>query len=317
MGIGIGRRVGTTAASLALTAGMVLGAMPSTAYATTAKELSTELKAAQDAYDAATDDVDRLKDEIDAADKRIATITKNLPDRRTAAAETMKSLYKETSIHNLHMEIVLNSDNIEQVMEQLTALETLQDTSFGQINALTNEMAGHAADNVTRKEELEQARATAEKQEETVEELEARLDRVKNAPPSIEGCEPIDWSLSDDEIIAEWAPRIDAYLEGHGLEGQGETFVKAAIKYGVDPRLSVAISNTESTRGDFEFRSFNSWGWMTSTTFSSYAESIPAHVKYLAGPLYHGQLNAQTAQTYCPPTWDSWLANTLSAAQAI
>lgn len=312
------RRIGNGMLAMLATASMIGAtvAPAATAYAATEEEISAQLADAQGTLDQAEADVKQLETDIKESEDRITQITKQLPERRESAADTMKALYKEMSTHNLHLDIILNSDNVEQVMEQLTALEDVQSTSFGQINSLTNEVAQNASDNVERKEQLEVAKQTVEEQTENVASIKTRLKRVKNAPPAIEGCEPIDWSASDEEIVAKWAPRIDAYLKGHGLEGQGETFVRAGIKYGVDPRFSAAISNTESTRGDFCFASHNAWGWM-GQSFSNWKEAIYAHSKYLTCNYYHARLDAQTAQTYCPPTWDSWLANTLSAAQSI
>lgn len=312
----IARGATRAAASMAVAAGMVLATAPTPAYAKTEAEVSEELSYAKSELEAATANKKRLETEIDEAEQRITSITKALPDRREAAADTMRNLYKEMSIHNLQLDIILNSDNIEDVMDHLDALESIQATSFGQINGLSMEMAQCASDNVSRKEELETAKATVEKKTEEVASLERTLERIKNAPPAIEGCEPIDWSMSDEEIVAEWAPRIDAYLKGHGLEGHGEDFVRAGIKYGVDPRFSAAISNTESTRGDFVFASCNAWGFM-GHSWDNWHDAIYDHTKYLSSSLYNGKLNAQTAQTYCPPTWQSWLSNTLSAAQSI
>ncbi len=60
-----------------------------------------------------------------------------------------------------------------------------------------------------------------------------------------------------EEAIA----RIDAYLAGSPLEGQGVTFATAAWNNGVDPRWSPAISNTESSKGLYCSGSCNAWGW--------------------------------------------------------
>ena len=70
-----------------------------------------------------------------------------------------------------------------------------------------------------------------------------------------------DWSQSKEEFVAEWAPRLDAYLQGSPLYGQGENFAKSAWKYCIDPRWSAAISCTESSRGSICIRPHNAWGW--------------------------------------------------------
>ena len=312
---GIGRR--TIAVAIAVSIARTLVPM-TIASATTDDSLGGQLEQAREELSQASSDIEKLEGEIQEAEGRIVEITKQLPERRTSAADTMKTLYKEMSTHNLHLGIIMNSDSIQQMMDQLIALEDVQNESFGQINNLTSEMARCAEENVRRNERLEIVRADLPEMESRVSELEDRMERIRNAPPALDGCEPIDWSMSDEEIIAEWAPRIDAYLKGYPLEGYGETFVKAGIKYGVDPRFSVAISNTESTRGLYCFSPYNAWGWMSMAgRFSSWEEAIYAHSEYLTCDYYHARLDAQTAQTYCPPTWQSWLENTLNAARSI
>ena len=116
---------------------------------------------------------------------------------------------------------------------------------------------------------------------------------------------------SDREaFVAEWAPRIDAYLAGSPLAGQGSTFAEAAWEYGCDPRLSPAISMVESSQGRHCFLPHNAWGW-GSSSWGSWEEAIWAHVAGLAAG-YGGQLTYAGAQKYCPPNADAWYASVLA-----
>ena len=116
---------------------------------------------------------------------------------------------------------------------------------------------------------------------------------------------------SDREaFVAEWAPRIDAYLAGSPLAGQGSTFAEAAWEYGCDPRLSPAISMVESSQGRHCFLPHNAWGW-GSSSWGSWEEAIWAHVAGLAAG-YGGQLTYAGAQKYCPPNADVWYASVLA-----
>lgn len=127
----------------------------------------------------------------------------------------------------------------------------------------------------------------------------------------------VDWSVGKDAFIAEWTERIDDYLAGSELEGQGATFAAAAWEYGVDPRWSPAIANTESSRGKNCFESYNAWGWMDdSVSWSSWEEAIYAHVEGLAEG-YGYSLTLSAAKTYCPPTYESWFSKTLGAMKTI
>ncbi len=127
-----------------------------------------------------------------------------------------------------------------------------------------------------------------------------------------------DWFASRDDFIAHWAARIDAYLAGSPLEGQGANFAQAAWKYNVDPRWSPAISNTESSKGRACIRPHNAWGWGAADSdpyglafeWSSWEEAIDAHVKGLSEG-YGYTISIMNARTYCPPNWQSWYNNTL------
>lgn len=127
-----------------------------------------------------------------------------------------------------------------------------------------------------------------------------------------------DWSQSKEEFVAEWGPRIDAYLAGSPLYGQGDNFAKSAWKYCIDPRWSAAISNTESSKGAICIRPHNAWGWGAADSdpynlaseWGSWEEAIDAHAAGLANG-YGYTITMRGAQAYCPYTWQNWYNNTL------
>lgn len=121
------------------------------------------------------------------------------------------------------------------------------------------------------------------------------------APPSSDGA---DWSSDRDSFISHWGARIDSYLGGSPLSGQGRTFAAAAWDYGVDPRWSPAISCIESSKGAYCFRSYNAWGW-GSVSWSSWEEAIYGHVGGLSRG-YGYTISVAAAQKYCPPNWAFW-----------
>ena len=128
----------------------------------------------------------------------------------------------------------------------------------------------------------------------------------------------VDWHADRDEFIAEWSARIDAYLAGSPLEGQGANFAASAWKHGIDPRWSPAISNTESSKGAFCIRPHNAWGWGAADSdpyglaseWESWEEAIDAHVAGLADG-YGYTISMAKAQKYCS-SWSSWYNNTLA-----
>ena len=124
-----------------------------------------------------------------------------------------------------------------------------------------------------------------------------------------------DWTSDQAAFINEWSARIDGYLAGSPLSGQGVTFAKAAWDYGVDPRWSPAIAFTESSLGANCFNPHNAWGW-GSASWGSWEEAIPEHVAGLARG-YGYTISIEAAQKYCPPNWEAWYNRTLEQMNAI
>lgn len=125
----------------------------------------------------------------------------------------------------------------------------------------------------------------------------------------------VDFTVGKDVFLETWGTRIDAYLAGSPLSGKGRVFAEAAFEYGVDPRWSPAISNTESTKGRNCFRSHNAWGWMGSS-WNNWDDAIWAHVKGLADG-YGYTISVQAAMKYCPPTYESWYEKTINQMNLI
>ncbi len=113
-----------------------------------------------------------------------------------------------------------------------------------------------------------------------------------------------------EAFISEWTQRIDAYLAGSPLAGYGYAFAEAACDYGVDPRWSPAISNTESSKGAVCFLPHNAWGW-GQASWPDWDTAIRAHVRGLAQG-YGYTISQAAAQKYCPPTWQDWYIATAS-----
>ena len=124
-----------------------------------------------------------------------------------------------------------------------------------------------------------------------------------------------DWTSDQAAFINDWSARIDAYLAGSPMAGQGATFAKAAWDYGVDPRWSPAIAFTESSLGANCFLPHNAWGW-GSASWGSWEEAIPAHVAGLARG-YGYTISIEGAQKYCPPNWEAWYNRTLEQMNMI
>lgn len=125
----------------------------------------------------------------------------------------------------------------------------------------------------------------------------------------------VNWDVTKEQFVSEWTRRIDLYLSGTALSGYGRNFAEAAWTYGVDPRFSPAISNTESTNGKYCFLPHNAWGW-GDVSWDSWEEAIDAHVRGLSQG-YGYTLTAAGARKYCPPNWENWYNNTASQMNMI
>ncbi len=141
---------------------------------------------------------------------------------------------------------------------------------------------------------------------------------VSEEPSSVEGsvdAESVDWSADKKAFVNQWTGRIDDYLAGSALAGQGEAFAEAAWDYGVDPRWSPAIAYVESSLGSYCFRPHNAWGW-GSSSWGSWEEAINAHVSGLARR-YGSTLTLSAAQMYCPPSYTDWYNKVLNQMNQI
>lgn len=107
-----------------------------------------------------------------------------------------------------------------------------------------------------------------------------------------------------DEFVRTWAPRIDAFNEGHPLEGYGDVFAAAAYDHGIDPRYSPAIARVESGSGDHCFLPHNAWGW-GSESWPDWDTAIRAHVEGLSWG-YGPTLSYEDARRYNPETTAEW-----------
>ena len=206
--------------------------------------------------------------------------------------------------------------------EKIRAEDALKDAQEAREEAQRKALEAAAAEQKAAEEAAAKA-AEAEKEEAAAKEKEADEPKEEEqSKPSDSGSQEveapsdsIDWSTDKQAFVSEWTPRIDAYLAGSPLAGQGKAFAEAAWNYGVDPRWSPAISYTESSKGAACFASHNAWGW-GSSSWSSWEEAIDAHVRGLARG-YGYTISVEAAKKYCPPNWEHWYNTTLAQMEMI
>ena len=305
-------------------------------------EISEEQAAVEQTAAAYNDAVARVA-ELDAQiadnEARIAELEDELPTQRASSAEAVRDLYKLQQNGGSMISALLAAQSIGEFLSQLDSLTRI----FGHYSDEAAELAAMLEELEQTRASLDEARVEAVEQQEAAEqalaEAQAARERAQQeaiaraeaeraaaeeaarqaeqqqqqdqqqsvdsgtalAPPTNDGA---DWSTDKTAFVQQWAPRIDAYLAGSPLAGQGTAFASAAWDYGVDPRWSPAISTVESSKGAVCFRPYNAWGW-GSSSWSSWPEAINAHVAGLARG-YGYTLTIEAAQKYCPPNWEHW-----------
>lgn len=308
------------------------------------EESRRQVEQATSALQEAEDNVDALQALIDQNTADIAEIEAQLPAQRERAAEAMRAQYKYQKSTNSLLGAVLGITSLDDAISTLTYMDTIEEANTAEIERLNDMEAELQEKKVELTEAKTQADAERQKAADALAEAqrvrsEAQAEAEAAAAAQLaqlagqtsaaqgEGADAgnasntgnqegqtasaslaggaVDWNLTEQDFVATWTARIDAYLDGSPLAGYGAVFAQAAWDNGLDPRFSPAIACTESTKGTYCFRDYNAWGWMTSRQFSSWEESIAAHVAFLAAN-YGPTLTPEGAQRYCPPTWQDW-----------
>lgn len=217
-----------------------------------------------------------------------------------------------TNLLTMKSELDSTASSLSEKRAQAASDAEAAEQALAQAQTL-REQAQAAADAARKAEEEEAAAAAAAAAEEAAskdEEEAASSDpsqggNLTNGEVAADpGSDDVDWSVEKSEFVNAWAGRIDAYLSGSPLSGQGATFASAAWDYGIDPRFSPAIACVESSKGAYCFRSHNAWGW-GSSSWDSWEAAIDAHVRGLARG-YGYTVTVDGAKKYCPPNWEFW-----------
>ena len=244
-----------------------------------------------------------------------------------------------TYVNTVHDENLTELENLANKQAELESAQTELEQSKKQAEEEQDRASAALAEAQAAREQAQReaaeraAREAAEAQKEQEEKQEKSSDSKKDdssasekdegSSSSSSSSEPVetpssdgaDWSSDEEAFVNQWAPRINAYLAGSPLAGQGETFARAAWEYGVDPRWSPAISCTESSKGRHCFKPHNAWGW-GSSSWGSWEEAIYAHVRGLARG-YGYTISVSAAKKYCPPNWQHWYNATLAEMNKI
>lgn len=285
-------------------------------------------------YNQATERIEEIARQIQENEVQIQELDGRIPAYQEACSASMVSLYKLHRDDAGILSVILSSQDFPTFLSTFDYFNRVQETANAKLERLSQmlqerkqaqealeeahvdaeqeqvaaeraallaaaqrEAAQKAAEEQAQQEARE--RAAAEQAQGTTEEESS--EEVSGDAPSIGDA---DWSGDKASFVRNWAGRLDAYLAGTPLAGQGKTFASAAWDAGIDPRFSAAISEVESSRGAACFRPYNAWGW-GSVSWGSWEEAIPAHASGLARG-YGYTVSEAAAQKYCPGNWEHW-----------
>ena len=123
------------------------------------------------------------------------------------------------------------------------------------------------------------------------------------------------WDTDQASFIAEWAPRIDAYLAGIAARRPGNDVCQRRVEVWRRPALSSPSPTRKAPKAGSLLPPDNAWV-SGSSSWGSWEEAIDAHVAGLARG-YGYTISVAGAKKYCPPNWFNWYNNTLSEMNRI
>lgn len=124
--------------------------------------------------------------------------------------------------------------------------------------------------------------------------------------------------LERERIRNEMIARIDGYLHNcrSPMEGLGWAFYDSAARYGIEPRLSVAIAQAESSAGLACFAPHNAWGMLAYRGgFSDWVEGINANNDWL-NRYFGSPQTSYDCPGYCEPD-HPWMENVQGVLDSI
>ncbi len=287
------------------------------------KSAESDAAAAEQGLEDARKKVEDLQEQVEEMKATIKKVAGQLADQKQKSADALKLQYMlDASGFNL-TDFIFSSTSLNDFVRNLEYMEHVQELNLAEIGRYAEMKAEHeqAKLDLEKKEaeaaeeqrladaRLEDSKAKLEEakaaQKQAEEELAAEIDARNKA---LEAAGTIDdnvnWNMSKEDFIKEWGARIDAYLGGAPLGGNGKVFAEAAWDNHIDPRWSPAISCVESSKGAICFLPHNAWGWGQSS-WSSWPEAIKAHVAGLAKG-YGYSVTLDKAMKYCPPNAQEW-----------
>lgn len=280
------------------------------------------------ARNALQEQFDALAGQIGENRAHLEQMAGQLPQKQAAAERAVVERYKVQRQYPTLIEILLDAQDLDSFIAGVEYIAAASEASIDEFTELRDEyattermVAGLEARQRAVTTQLEKAETRLKTATEARDEKQRKADMVANTHLTPDGA---NWDEGKDAFVEQWRGRIDAFLDGTPLAGQGEAFAKAAWDVHIDPRWSAAISNIESSKGRYCIRPFNAWGWGADDSapaahafaWSSWEEAINAHAQGLASG-YGYTVSPEGAQKYCPPNWEIWYVTVVNGMNSM
>jgi hypothetical protein len=290
-------------------------------------ELQQRVEETAKVYNESLEKLAGIEGQIADIQAQIDDISERLPDQKQKSAQAAAEFYRMQRSSNTLLEILFSSQSFADLASRVEYITRLQDAYIGEINALTtmNDSLTEAkaaletarseaqAEATHAQEALADAQAAREEAQRSAEAAARAQEAASGAQLVAPGGESngmgdipqsVTWGDDKESFVAEWEPRINAYLGSYPLGGFGREFASAAWDYGVDPRVAVAISTVESGNGRYCFRQCNAWGW-GQVSWPDWPTAIDAYTAGFARG-YGYTITLEGAKRYTPPSWEAW-----------
>lgn len=292
------------------------------------EQLKAEVSALEAQRDGLSSQHSKLLAQTIGNNERLMATSRKLDDAQARAEEAVAERYKLQRYGSPLIDTLLSADSLPEFIDGLRYIEAASDVSVEEVLALRERKAQCeqvrdqlALQSVDVKAQAEQVAAELQVATAARDEKQRLADLAASVRLVPDGA---NWDADEEAFIAEWGPRLEAYLAGSPLAGQGAVFAKAAWDNHIDPRWSAAISNIESSKGRLCIRPYNAWGWGAADSdpynlayeWASWEQSINAHASGLARG-YGYTVSMAGAQTYCPSNWENWYVSVVNGMNSI
>ena len=198
----------------------------------------SEIEVLEAAHKSAEQKLLEAKARVAENQAKIDAIMRKLPAQQARTDAALRELYIMEDNRLMHVEMLLGADSLSDFFRRIDYFDRVSKVNLEELNklkAMLEELE-------EARKELDAAQAEADQQAAIAREAltlaqDQRANRQHDGQVSgmaqdnnaaiIDGA---DWHMTEEQFVATWAPRIDAYLEGSPLAGTGTIFATMSFR---------------------------------------------------------------------------------------